>query len=814
MEVMVLDPNYEIEAKKYQNPIASRALILDVITKSKKVITFVELAEVLNIIDEERLVGLKRRLRAMERDGEIIFDNQKRGYYLPKENELILGKVIAHKDGFGFLNVEGEQQDFVIPYKYMRDLLHGDEVLARKNKMNSKGRLEVAVIRITKPTDNLIVARLSKEAGFFIAEPDDRRILTEILIDNADNQELYVGQMVAVKITNRSSKRDLPAGKVVMILGDIADNDIELKKAVISHNIPYKFSDEALGIAQKVGNKVKLSEKKSRTDLTALPFITIDGEDARDFDDALFCRPYKNDGSLELFVAIADVSHYVRAENQLDLEARERGNSVYFPNKVIPMLPENLSNGICSLNPDEERLSFVARIILDPHGEMVEYEFIEAVICSKARLTYNKVDKILVGDKELNRRYQANLDNIYLLKNMLDSRLKLRQKRGALDFDTHEVKFIFNAMGKIDSIEPTERLISHRLVEEAMILANIAAASYILTASYAEKAAIKGEKIEGIFRSHLAPNEQKLENLRSFLKPLGLTLGGGLKAKPSDFLKLTDKVKLRADRETIETMILRSQMQAHYSIENQGHFGLALSKYSHFTSPIRRYSDLVLHRMIKHILRSRNIISEKSQKSVAVIRAVKVNSAKLTQTGGFLHSHATMQKIVSNCSHSERRADEATRDVNDYLKCDFMHNKLGQVFAGTISAVTRFGFFVKIDEFQIDGLVHISNLGSDYYVFDEALARIIGEQSREIFRVGDKLNILVAAVSVEDKTIDFELIRSKKTVNLTRKVAIAKKITKKITKKNKIEDTKKAVKKKADKKTTSKKKAVKKQSKK
>ena len=470
--------------------------------------------------------------------------------------------------------------------------------------------------------------------------------------------------------------------------------------------------------------------KKGRVDLRNLPLVTIDGEDARDFDDAVYCE--KSGKGWKLWVAIADVSYYVRLRSALDTEAYNRGNSVYFPNRVVPMLPEILSNGLCSLNPQVDRLCMVCEMHISAKGKLTDYRFYEAVMNSHARLTYTKVAAILDGDDELRTRYQGLVPHLEELHHLYQALLNARKQRGAIDFETIETKFIFNAMGRIDRIEPVVRNDAHKIIEECMILANIAAANFM------EK-----HKEPALYRIHATPSEEKLTSFRAFLSECGLSLEGGMKPTTKDYAKLLEQVKDRPDHELIQTMLLRSLSQAVYHADNIGHFGLALEEYAHFTSPIRRYPDLTLHRGIKYLL-----AKEKGAKR------------KTTDTGGYHYSFDEMDLLGDHCSMTERRADDATREVADWLKCEYMQDHVGAEFSGVISSVTGFGLFVRLDDLFIDGLVHISTLDNDYYQFDAAKQRLIGENSGMIYRLGDKVKIRVVAVHLEQKMVDFSLVES------------------------------------------------------
>lgn len=735
------DPNYTTELAKYDKPIPSREFILQIIRKYNAPIAREELLNQLQITDEEQQKAMKRRLRAMENDGQLIF-TKRRCYALPEKLDLLRGMVIGHRDGYGFLQIDGEKDDWFIPNVQMQKVLHGDYVLAQPNGFDRKGRKEVRIVRILESRKKQVVGRFFLENGVGYVVPDDSRIARDILIPERSQSGVRMGQVVVVELNSRTSEFSRLTGQITEILGDNLAKGMEVEIALRNHEIPHIFPAEVEQEIQKLSEEVPESAKKGRYDLRDLPLVTIDGEDARDFDDAVFCQANPN-GGWTLWVAIADVSYYVRKHSALDAEAYQRGNSVYFPNRVVPMLPEMLSNGLCSLNPQVDRLCMVCELVISATGKMQEYKFYEAVMHSHARLTYNKVWQILTGDEDLRVRYQTLVPHLEDLHNMYQTLVQAREKRGAIELDTIETKFIFNAQGRIESIEPIQRNDAHKIIEECMILANIAAANFV--AKHHEPA---------LYRIHAQPSEEKLTSFRTFIRECGLTLSGGTTPSPFDYAKLMEKVKLRPDKELIQTMLLRSLSQAVYSADNIGHFGLALQEYAHFTSPIRRYPDLSLHRAIKHLL-----AKQKSSKKA------------LTATGGYHYQLDEMDLLGEHCSITERRADDATRDVADWLKCEFMQDHIGEIFEGTISSVTGFGFFVRLNQLFIDGLVHISTLDNDYYRFDPSRQLLIGESSGFSYRIGDTVQIRVIAVNLDDRKVDFALVATSRKTKKARRVS-------------------------------------------
>ncbi|MBT8129152.1 MAG: ribonuclease R, partial [Gammaproteobacteria bacterium] len=636
------DPDAALEAERYDNPIASRKHILSEI-KREGALTSQSLAEHLNITADDQLDALGRRLRAMVRDGQLV--QNRRGGYLPvDESHLVRGRVIAHPNGFGFLVPETGGDDLYLHGKQMRTLLHGDKAVVRVSGVDRRGRLEGAVISVFERANQYIVGRLFRESGVNFVVADNKRITQDFLIPDDSLGGAADGQIVKVEIVQQPTFKHRPIGKVVDVLGDHMAPGMEIDIAIHNYGLPYDFPEEVLDDANNWGDKVRNKDKQGRVDLRDVPLVTIDGEDARDFDDAVYCEPLgggKNAG-WRLLVAIAEVAHYVQPGSALDREAYDRATSVYFPGRVIPMLPENLSNGLCSLNPEVDRLCLVCEMQISGQGDIEDYRFYEAVIRSHARLTYNKVADAVVERKSAARKAVANvlpqLEDLYAMYRKME---KARQKRGAIDFDTTETKFQFTNDMRIKNILPMLRNDAHKIIEECMIAANICAARFIAS-----------NKIPALYRVHEPPDDDKLEELRGFLGELGLRLGApSRKITPRDYAKLTASVRDREDIHLIQTLLLRSMQQAVYRAENVGHFGLALKHYAHFTSPIRRYPDLLVHRAIKHIIQKRS-------------------------KRDFPYDQNTMNTFGDHCSTNERRADEATRDAEFALKCEYMLDKV------------------------------------------------------------------------------------------------------------------------------------------
>ncbi|NOH50522.1 ribonuclease R [Vibrio rotiferianus] len=728
------DPFADRESKNYENPIPSREFITEFLQQAGVPMNRNDLFEALRLEGEEQYEGLRRRLRAMERDGQLVF-TRRQCYALPEKLEMVKGYVIGHKDGHGWVRPEGsvgKDNDIVLPHHQMKHIIHGDYVLVQPTDNSKRGRREGRLVRVLEERNTQIVGRFFLEYGYSYVVPDDSRISQDILIPNEHKAGARMGNVVVIEITDRGSRSRGMMGKVVEVLGENMAPGMETQIAIRTHQIPHDWPAAVDKQIENLGEEVPEEAKEGRVDLRDLPLVTIDGEDARDFDDAVYCEKKKS-GGWRLWVAIADVSYYVRTDSALDKEAINRGNSVYFPSQVVPMLPEVLSNGLCSLNPQVDRLCMVCEMTISDTGKLSGYKHYEAVMNSHARLTYNKVGAILEGDEELRMRYHAVVPHLEELHAMYKVLKEARDNRGAIEFETVEAKFIFNADRKIESIEPVIRNDAHKIIEECMILANIASASYV------EKA-----KEPALYRVHESPGELRLQGFRDFLGELGLDLKGGLEPSPTDYADLVKQIAERQDKELIQTMLLRSMKQAVYNADNAGHFGLALKRYAHFTSPIRRYPDLLLHRAIKYL-----IAKEEGR-----------NQDRWTPTGGYHYSFDDMDFYGEQCSMTERRADDATREVADWLKCEYMQDHVGDELDGVIANVTSFGFFVRLTELHIDGLVHISTLANDYYQFDPIGQRLIGESFGNIYRLGDAVKVKVLAVNLNDKQIDFELIET------------------------------------------------------
>ncbi|MTV36936.1 ribonuclease R [Duganella radicis] len=731
--------------------IPSREEILGIFRSAKGPLDLRALSKSLKVATDAQAI-LSRRLNAMQRDGQIIVDDS--GHYtLATQTGFIAGRVSSHRDGFGFVIPDEPGEDLFLPEKEMQKVLHGDRVLAKIVGVDRRGRPEGTIVEVTQRANTHIIGRLLNENGAWIVAPEDQRISQDVLVEGAIGKA-KAGQIVSVELTEQPMRFKQPVGKIVEVLGSLDDPGMEIEIAVRKFGVPHIFSDAALRQANKLPDHARESDWGERVDLRDVPLVTIDGEDARDFDDAVYCERTKigRANGYRLIVAIADVSHYVKPNDALDADALQRSTSVYFPRRVIPMLPEKLSNGLCSLNPAVDRLTLVCDAVVTAKGEIKAYQFYPAVIHSAARLTYTEVADILGNTKgpEAARRpgLVPHLLNLY---EVFQALLKARAQRGAIDFETTETYIVCNPNGKIEKIIPRTRNDAHRLIEECMLTANVCAADLLIR-----------HKHPGTYRIHATPTAEKLKQVRTFLKQVNLHLGGGDKPAAADYAALMKEIKERPDASLLQTMLLRSMQQAVYSPDNIGHFGLAYEAYAHFTSPIRRYPDLLTHRAIKAILLGKKYepkIADNSVLNTNVSNATRKQQAK-DKAEGKEKKAADMtvwDALGVHCSANERRADEASRDVENWLKCYFMQDKLGEEYTGIITGVTTFGIFVQLDQLFVEGLVHITDLGQDYFQYDDARHELKGERTGKKFQLTDHVSVQVVRVDLESRKIDLRL---------------------------------------------------------
>ena len=722
------DPFLAREQEKYAQPLPSREYILQIFAQGGVPLEFERICQQLEVHPDEQ-EAFQRRLGAMAREGQLM-QNRAGAWLIPDKADLIRGRVEGHPDGFGFLVPDEGGADLFLGPKEMEKVLHGDRAIARIIGTDRRGRPEGKIVEVLERGNTRVVGRVFSEHGVWFVVAENRRISQDILLAPAEKgsklPKAKTGQVVVAEIIEQPSKHAQPIGRIVEVLGNYADPGMEIEIALRKHELPFEFTREVLAEAKKLPDGVRKSDWQGRQDVTGLPLMTIDSETARDFDDAVFCER-QGSGSkagYRLVVAIADVSHYVQSGGALDQDAFDRGNSVYFPRRVIPMLPEKLSNGLCSLNPQVERLCMVSDMSISASGEITAYRFYPAVMFSHARLTYNQVAAALYTKDRGERTALATLlPHLECLDALYRVLAKARQKRGAIDFETLETHMIFDDQGKIARIEAYERNDAHRVIEECMLAANVCASDFLKQRGHA-----------ALYRVHEGPTAERLLKLRGFLAGFGLQLGGGDEPKAKDYAELLEKLQGRPDKQLLQTVMLRSLRQAVYSPDNVGHFGLAYESYTHFTSPIRRYPDLLVHRAIKAVLAQGKY-----------------------QPGGGAEG---WEQVGMHCSMTERRADEATRDVEAWLKCYYMQDHIGEEFVGSISSVVSFGIFVALDEVFVEGLVHVSELGADYFHFDEAGHVMVGERTGKRFRLADRVRVKLMRADLETNKIDFKLVES------------------------------------------------------
>lgn len=723
------DPEFDAEKSRYQSPIPSREFIRTELNDHGKPLSLKSLIGHFGLRDDDAQEGLRRRLIAMCREGQL--HQNRRGEFAPIESlDLVRGRIIGQRDGYGFLVPDDASDDLYLSAREMKQLFHGDIALAHVRGIDKRGRRDGAIVQVLERNTTTLVGRYQPEGEVGFVVPDNARLIHDVVIPAPERNGAKAGQIVIAEITEPPRKRVPPIGRIIEVLGEHGAPGMETQIALHAHGIPFEWPQAALDQADNIGDSVPETAKTGREDLRDTPLVTIDGADARDFDDAVFAEPVGkgNSAGWRVLVAIADVAAYVEKDSALDQEARSRGNSVYLPDRVVPMLPESLSNGLCSLNPEVERLCLVCEMRINHTGKVTRSRFFEGVMRSHARLTYDKVARMLLHDDEdLRERYAAVFPHLQNLHNVYGALRTARQTRGAIDFDTQETKIVFGADQKILRIEPTARNDAHMLIEECMIAANVEAARFLIR-----------HKMPALYRVHEGPKADKLEDLHVFLSEFGLKIRGGSEPQPIDYLEIVEQIKGRPDAHLIQTVLLRSLSQAVYSPDKlAGHFGLALRQYAHFTSPIRRYPDLLVHRGIKHVLHSQ-------------------------KPGAFAYSLADMERWGEHCSVTERRADEAVRSATDWLKCEYMQDKVGEEYNGIVTAVTRFGLFVELAEIFVEGLVHISALQGDFYHHDPIAHTLTGERFNKTYRLGDALKIRVIRVDLDERKIDFELCDSGK----------------------------------------------------
>lgn len=710
------DPMADREAQTYEFPVPSREAVMAYLASQDEPVPLRQLLEDMEVSGERDVESFGRRLRAMERDGQLL-KNRRGRYGLVQRMDLIKGRVIGHPDGFGFLSREGDGDDLFVSPREMRKVLHGDHVMVHIAGIDPRGRGECFIVEVLERGQQRIVGRYCEERGVTFVTPDDRRIGRDIMVAPGGGIVVAPGQIVVCEILEQPTAKTPPVGHIIEVLGARSDPGMEIEIALRKYGLSHEFPAPVQTDIAKLEPIIDPQEAARREDLRTLSLVTIDGEDARDFDDAVYCE--KTASGWRLIVAIADVSYYVKPGTALDVEAFARGNSVYFPKAVIPMLPEVLSNGLCSLNPDVDRLCVACEIQMDGDGVFQKYRFFEAVMRSKARLTYTEVAAILAGDEQAAEKRRPLVPGIQALEGLYKVLHAARVARGSVDFELPETRIVFDANRKIERIEPLVRNDAHKLIEECMLAANVCAANYLIS-----------ESVPTLFRIHAGPSAQKLKDLRGMLFEMGLTLKGGDKPSAKDYAALLADAPPGPEGRLLQTLLLRSLSQAMYGPDDIGHFALGYDHYTHFTSPIRRYPDLIVHRAIKQGIGGSSVARETS----------------------------SMKALGEHCSFTERRADEATRDVVRSLKTEYMADKVGQEFEAVVSGVMAFGLFVELADIFVDGLVHVSSLGNDYYHFDPAHHRMVGERTGQHYQLGDPVRVRLLRVDVDEGKLDFELM--------------------------------------------------------
>jgi ribonuclease R len=749
----------------------TREEILEALRTADAPLTPAELGDRL-AVPARHIPALDQRIAAMERDGQLL-PNRKGVLLLASRLELVAGRIAGHRDGFGFLIPDAGGPDLFLAPREMQKAMHGDRALVKPTGFDNRGKPEGTIVEVTDRGHRRLVGRLVLERGVTVVVPEDQRIKHDILIAPGDANKAQPGQVVSVEIVQPPNGHTPPMGRVVEVLGAIDDPGMEIEIAVRKFDVPHEFSGPALEQAARLPAQVRPTDLKRRVDLRDVPLVTIDGEDARDFDDAVYCEPLESvgrrAGGWRLLVAIADVSHYVTPASAIDDDAIERSTSVYFPRRVIPMLPEKLSNGLCSLNPQVDRLVLVADMVVTARGQVKAYQFYEAVMHSAARLTYDEVWSVLSGRDPAGARQRAalvpHLQNLYDLYRGL---VKARGERGAMDFETVETKIVCDVAGRIERIVARTRNDAHKLIEECMLAANTCAADFLARSRH-----------PALYRIHEGPTPERLALLREFLQGVGLSLGGGDDPSPADYAVLAGQIAPRADAALLQTMLLRSMQQAIYSPYNVGHFGLSYESYTHFTSPIRRYPDLLTHRVIKSLLRGERYAPPVPTGDIVPRPAArgrrgappKPSAKVIARTQDRADDRSRMSPAQRDeldrwetlglmCSSNERRADEASRDVEAWLKCQYMRERVGEQFRGRVTGVASFGIFVTLNELFVEGMVHVSELGSEYFQYIEAAHELRGERTGRRYRLTDEIDVQVSRVDLEARRIEFRMVRT------------------------------------------------------
>ena len=711
-----VDPEAKAEAERYDNPIPSRILITETIENKKQPLSHTDLVEHFEIADQKSIEALSHRLSAMVRDGQLMKDGYK--FQLMADQPVHDATIYINAKGLGVASLDGKKEEMILPERELRQVFHGDRVKVQQTSVDRKGKAWGFVTQVTQRRIKQIIGKLAEYEGEYFIQPANPNTHQPITLEKEliEHAQVKVGDSLRVEIDDFPTREEFATGHIIQSMADKANTEIIIPQTILEYGLPFEFPDEVVQDAESF-KEPNEQDREGRIDLRDLALVTIDGEDARDFDDAVYAEK-RSGGGYRVVVAIADVSHYVRVDKPLDTEAQERGTSVYFPHFVLPMLPEALSNGLCSLNPHVDRLCMVCDLNLSRAGKVTSYQFYPSVMHSKARLTYTQVAEYLDGDSDAipeDRAVRKSVNTLFQLYQVLKG---LRAERHAMEFETVETYMTFDDLGGIKEILPRSRNEAHKLIEECMLLANVAAAEY----------ALKNE-IPMLYRVHEPPEFSRIQKVRDYVKLLGLPFPEQPTQK--DYQAVIEATKDRIDAPSIHAVLLRSMMQAYYGPNNAGHFGLAYDAYTHFTSPIRRYPDLLLHRAIK---------------------------AHLKQKPSPL-SGSALEEAGTHFSATERRADEASRSVTTWLKCHYMQQHIGEEFVGIVSATAEFGLFVTLKDLYVDGMVHVSQLGDDFFVFDQASQSLVGQNRGQSFSLGDEVRIKVAGVNLDDRKIDFELVQ-------------------------------------------------------
>ncbi len=702
-------------AKPYKHPVPSRNELLDYLTEVGRPVKAGKILKAFGLKGQRMRTLLDDRLYGMVRAGQII-ENRRHEYCLTQKLDLVTGEVSGHRDGFGFVIPDEGEDDIYLSAREMRALFDGDRVAVKVVGTDRRGRPEGKLVEVLERGVREIAGQFRRERGVGVVIPDNARISHRILVGKGESHNATNGDMVVAEILDFPTYVDPPTGRIVKVIGKPDQKGIATDIAIHSNGIPFEWPGAVRKETKQFGKTVPTNAKKGRVDLRDVDLVTIDGADARDFDDAVFCE--RTQSGWRLLVAIADVSHYVEIDSALDREATNRGTSVYFPDRVVPMLPEVLSNGLCSLNPKVDRLCMVCDMRVNRDGKVTKSTFLEAVMRSKARLTYGEVNAFLEGrsKKSVPKPLQPALRELHGLYKAL---AKARGRRGAIELDLPQTKFRLDKTGAIEDIVVEPRNDAHRLIEECMIAANVQAAKFI-----------RRHRIPGLYRVHPKPDPDRFDELRQYLVSLGLKVPHSEHVEPRAFNKLLRQVEGRPDSAAISMAMLRSLTHAEYTPVNVGHFGLALDAYAHFTSPIRRYPDLLVHRAIRHILRG-------------------------GKPAKYHYNGKVMERLGSITSAHERRAEDATREVEAWLKCQYMEEHLGKEYTGVITGVTNFGVFVQLEGLLIDGLVHVTSLDNDYYHFNASSLQLVGERTGRTYSLGQEMEVRVHRVDMETRRIDF-----------------------------------------------------------